>query len=163
MIKYWNQDYYFSYLHWNEEKGGETLPTDESVPVSKAVGEKGAASSQMSPGFGGGGVYMWLGAASSTDSSAQLCRWNEAPLVGASPASSVLGIMLQDLVLFSKGSSLCQRQEIMISQKTQFPAADLHMCISHRTDAGSKCTFKWINKYWSIQLLWEIPVRFVLC
>lgn len=40
--------------------GGE--PTDESVPVSKAVGEKGAVSSGMSPGFaawgGGGGVYM---------------------------------------------------------------------------------------------------------
>lgn len=35
---------------------------DESVPVSKAVGEKGAVSSGMSPGFaawgGGGGVYM---------------------------------------------------------------------------------------------------------
>lgn len=34
---------------------------DESVPVSEAVGEKGAVSSQMSPGFaawGRGGVYM---------------------------------------------------------------------------------------------------------
>lgn len=71
MIKYWNEDYYFSYLHWNEEKGGGE-PTDESVPVSKAVGEKGAVSSRMSPGFaawgggGGGGVYMWLGAAGFT-------------------------------------------------------------------------------------------------
>lgn len=32
------------------EKGGENSPMDESVPVSKAVGEKGAVSSQMSPG-----------------------------------------------------------------------------------------------------------------
>lgn len=78
------------------KRGGEP-PTDESVPVSKAVGEKGAVSSRMSPGFGawgGGGVYMGLGAAGITYSSSQLCRWNEAPLVGASPASSVLGIML---------------------------------------------------------------------
>lgn len=42
--------------------GGKNPPRDESVPVSKAVGEKGAVCSHMSPGFaawgGGGGVHM---------------------------------------------------------------------------------------------------------
>lgn len=43
---------YFSYLHWNEEKK-KTNHTDESVPVSEAVGEKGAVSIQtLNPTFG---------------------------------------------------------------------------------------------------------------
>lgn len=44
MIKYWNEEYYLSYLPWNEGK----KHMDESVPVSKTVGEKGAVLTQTS-------------------------------------------------------------------------------------------------------------------
>lgn len=145
MIKYWNEDYYFSYLHWNEEKEKKKHACGWVSSCTGAAGQKGAVSLRpVEPGFGD--AYGWFGGGSCVSYCTwQLCRWKDAPSVGVSPRPSVLGIMLWELVLLSKGSCPSKCREGMISQKTQFPTTGLCTCIPLEAHAGSKCTRRWIN------------------
>lgn len=117
--------------------------------LSQFLYRSSGAEGSCFPAAGGAWVWgcLWVvwGGSCVSYCTWQLCRWKDAPSVGASPRPSVLGIMLWELVLLSKGSCPSERREGMISQKTQFPTTGLCTCIPLEAHAGSKCTRRWIN------------------
>lgn len=146
MIKYWNEEYYLSYLPWNEGK----KHMDESVPVSKTVGEKGAVLTQTSnPRLGAccaGGACVRRG-------ERWALRCKDGPSVGASRRGRAFGGCIMAIIGAGPpawGGAVLNRavplvREMLISLKTPFPTTELHVKAPCEAEACSKPAGGWIN------------------